>query len=314
MSNLIISQDTYSIFRERSTKPSTYEGAVVQLNEDTMSVDQRARYFELCSWIENKGEKPQIRTLGGYAGTGKTALIAQLAKKYDEQMDIAYCAYTGKAANLLRTRLRRYGVRTSAVSTIHSLLYKAVTDESGRLVDWTRQHLEGMFDLIVVDEASMMDEKIFKDFLSTGVNVLAVGDHGQLPPVVGEFNLMEKPHLRLEKIHRQAEASPIIALSKHVRETGRLPHSWNYGGDDVQIVSKRELRSVIQHVYSLPGIHPLDVGLLAFSNKTRVSLNQMAREVWLGKQLTIHPRLQGHRDLSTERRSPGLQRHARFAG
>jgi len=282
---VLVETNDYKIYTSHTSSMKEDAGnssGAITLNEDTMSSDQRARYFEICTWIENSSpNKDQVRTLGGYAGTGKTALIAQLAQKYERTMDIAYCAYTGKAANLLRSRLRYYGVRTSDVTTLHSLLYRAVTDDNGRVTSWEpRLELEAMFDLIVVDEASMVDKQLFDDLTKHGIPILAVGDHGQLPPVNGDFNLMEQPQLRLEKIHRQAESSPIIALSKHVRDTGRLPSSWGYEGQDVQIVSKREMRAVIDNVYSLPGIKPIDVGLLAFSNKMRVTLNRLAREVW----------------------------------
>jgi len=36
--------------------------------------------------------------------------------------------------------------------------------------------------LVVVDEASMVDETIHRHLASLGCRVLYVGDHGQLPP------------------------------------------------------------------------------------------------------------------------------------
>ena len=47
-----------------------------------------------------------------------------------------------------------------------------------------------------------------------GVPIIVVGDHGQLPPVKGKFNLMENPIFKLEQIHRQAADNPIIKLSE----------------------------------------------------------------------------------------------------
>ncbi|MBK8246383.1 MAG: AAA family ATPase [Gemmatimonadetes bacterium] len=41
--------------------------------------------------------------------------------------------------------------------------------------------------LIIVDEASMVNEKMAKDLIAKGVPILAVGDPGQLPPVEGAF-------------------------------------------------------------------------------------------------------------------------------
>ena len=56
----------------------------------------------------------------------------------------------------------------------------------------------------------MVNEDIFKDLLSYNIPIIAVGDHVQLAPIEGMFNLMEKPQLRLENIHRQEENNPIM--------------------------------------------------------------------------------------------------------
>jgi hypothetical protein len=60
-----------------------------------------------------------VQTLGGYAGTGKTTVIRTLKTYLPE---FAVCAYTGKAANVLRMK----GV---SASTIHSLIYHPVERE-----------------------------------------------------------------------------------------------------------------------------------------------------------------------------------------
>ncbi|HKM20088.1 MAG TPA: ATP-dependent RecD-like DNA helicase, partial [Candidatus Dojkabacteria bacterium] len=53
--------------------------------------------------------------------------------------------------------------------------------------------------------------------------ILAVGDHGQLPPVEGKFNLMASPMLRLEEIYRQEKGNPIIMVSELARKYGDIP-------------------------------------------------------------------------------------------
>ena len=130
---------------------------------------------------------------------------------------IAFCAYTGKAASVLRSKLPG----GNEVSTIHRLLYTpavtvlcAASDqmlprEGGRCPAHrhgehpcaTRQQvsfspkmdpLDGL-DLVVADEASMIPGRLWEDLTRHGVPVLAVGDHGQLPPVQSSFNLMARP-------------------------------------------------------------------------------------------------------------------------
>ncbi len=190
----------------------------------TLSEDQAAALRDIGAWYRNKSAP--FLTLGGYAGTGKTTLIAYLRKalrEYDEHASVAFCAYTGKAAQVLSDKLREQRVmrRGDSVSTIHSLIYTSedTADDSPR---WIRKDKLGR-DLIVVDEASMVDETIWRDLLSFEVPVLAVGDHGQLPPVGSSFNLMAEPDLRLERVFRQAEGSSIIEVAAIARTTGVIP-------------------------------------------------------------------------------------------
>ena len=141
-----------------------------------------------------------IQTLGGYAGTGKTTLIATLLDTIPDifqNLVISVCAFTGKAANVLR----RKGV--ASASTIHSLIYEARRDPSTNKIEFTlRESLP--CDLIIVDEASMVGKDLYDDLLSFNLPTIFVGDHGQLEPVGSDFNLMKFPDYRLESIHRNA--------------------------------------------------------------------------------------------------------------
>src|SRR3954447_26441989 len=95
----------------------------------SLSDEQRAAVDRLLSFPS------PVQTLGGYAGTGKTTVIRTL----NEELPLfAVCAYTGKAANVLR----RKGV---AASTIHSLIFKA-RDELWR-DERARVHVKVVFDL-----------------------------------------------------------------------------------------------------------------------------------------------------------------------
>jgi exodeoxyribonuclease-5 len=97
--------------------------------------------------------------------------------------------------------------------------------------------------MIVLDEASMVDEVLYKDLCSYGLPILAVGDHGQLPPVQGALNLMASPAIRLEKIHRQAADNPIVQMSLRARE-GRGILTGDYGA--VRKVTRRRLPEILE--------------------------------------------------------------------
>lgn len=191
---------------------------------NSLSSDQAQALSKIGVWL--KSGNTQHISLGGYAGTGKTTLLAALRHVLKQNMpdkSVAFGAYTGKAAQVLRTKLKAEKILqpVDSCSTLHSLMYYSKGGKDSA-PSWTkRESLK--YDLLVVDEASMVSEEIWNDLLSFGKPVLAVGDHGQLPPINSSFNLMDEPDLRLEKIWRQAADSPIIQLATIARTTGQIP-------------------------------------------------------------------------------------------
>jgi exodeoxyribonuclease-5 len=246
-----------------------------------LSADQQHVLDTLLSWYEGsalaKGGQRFI-TLGGYAGTGKTTLISVFRAKLHgkhKKLKVAFCSYTGKAARVLNGKLKELGAvyKGDSVSTIHSLIYSPLTDKNEEIIGWERKK-ELAADLIVIDEASMVNQAIWQDLLTYKKPIIAVGDHGQLPPISGNFSLMNEPVLRLEKIHRQVEDNPIIKVSILARETGNIPVGTynNYvrklekGDSDTNEFISEQLMGNLS-----------DTLILCGYNHTRVKLNEYIR-------------------------------------
>lgn len=205
-----------------------------------LSQDQQAAHDAILAWYrahQTGAQKPlQILTLGGYAGTGKTTLIARLTGSLRAEKPaptISFCCFTGKASLVLRQKLWKVqALGGSYCGTIHGMIYTPNIDpKTQRVIGWRRKgtdEIEG--DLFILDEASMVDEKLLGDLQSYGRPILAVGDHGQLPPVSGTLNLMENPQIRLEHIHRQATGNPIIRVSILARESREIKLGYAEGG------------------------------------------------------------------------------------
>jgi exodeoxyribonuclease-5 len=247
-----------------------------------LSRDQRHVLDSVLDWWRD-GHGQHI-TIGGYAGTGKTTLIGAIKNAIAAERPetaTAFCCFTGKAARVLREKLSaaRALERHDTCGTIHSLIYIPVLDARQRVASWnlvdTIPH-----ELVFVDEASMVNEEIWRDLCSFGARVIAVGDHGQLPPVEGRFNLMEDPQLRLEKIHRQEEGNPIIRLSMMAREEGRIPVGVH--GPGVEKMD-RGLEETEERVDELLARHDRDTMVLCGLNRTRVALNRRMRAI-LGRE------------------------------
>ena len=242
-----------------------------------LSTEQQAAIQVLLKWFENTQKKPYI-TLGGFAGTGKTTLIAEFKTelvKINKKLKLAFCSYTGRATQNLKNRLKAenaLGSKTT-ISTIHGLIYDPIENNQGVIVGWSRKD-ELEKDLIIVDEASMIDESIWRDLLSYKIPIVAVGDHGQLPPIQGVFNLMAKPELLLNEIHRQAKNNPIIAVSTMARKTGNIPIQ-SFGSHVVKYLRNDPEAQTLSG--ELLARYTTDTLILCGFNATRVKINQFIR-------------------------------------
>lgn len=241
-----------------------------------LSNDQKTALKSLLNWYGSKAG--QYITLGGYAGTGKTTLIAILRQKLktvDKKIKVAFVSYTGKAARVLKNKLEEQKVvdESDFVGTIHSLIYSPIVNDKKEITGWKKKEVVEQ-DLIIIDEASMVSEPIWQDLLSFNRLVIAVGDHGQLPPIEGRFNLMERPLLKLTEIHRQARDNPIIQLSIWAREKGIIPAG--VYGKGVKKFNKRD-SWVAQEVEEELKNYQQDTMVLCGYNRTRVELNKFIR-------------------------------------
>lgn len=245
-----------------------------------LSDKQQSAVKDILGWY--KGGNNQYITLGGYAGTGKTTLMGFLSKvlrEKDKKLKIAFCSFTGKASRVLQRKLRDTNsiYKYDYTGTIHRLIYRPVTDDKGEVINWERMATdEFLYDLIVVDEASMITRDIWNDLLSFNKPILAVGDHGQLPPIDGNFNLMENPQLRLEEIYRQQINNPIIKVSEIARKYGKIPVE--EFSNTVKKLDKKnpETGELLESMFES---YDTDTMVLTGYNSSRVRLNQGIRQL-----------------------------------
>jgi exodeoxyribonuclease V alpha subunit len=173
----------------------------------------------------------------GGPGVGKTTIvkaIVHLARLGHRR--VALAAPTGRAA-------KRLSEATAAEAmTIHRLLeYQPHEGGFGR----TRENpLEA--DVLVVDEASMVDALLFRAVLGAlrpGAQLILVGDIDQLPSVGAGAVLADvidsgaATVIRLTEIFRQAAASKIV-VSAHRINRGELPELDTAGNSDFYFISR----------------------------------------------------------------------------
>lgn len=143
------------------------------LNKGLLEGQRKAILFALCS---------SFTLLTGGPGTGKSFTIAELIKSYRALFGpdklIALAAPTGKATQHLQPLLEGLPIK---LATLHRLLdvYKQPLLEPEDKVPL-------IYDLIVIDEASMIDLPLMARLLThlkKGAKLVLVGDPEQLPPV-----------------------------------------------------------------------------------------------------------------------------------
>ena len=260
------------VFHVQDLNPAKTDGTEYKFDpkvkRSDLSEDQQEVYDAIINWA-TRTQIPYL-TMGGYAGTGKTTVTAAVAGELAKKFDIAFCAFTGRAAGVLSRKLVENGLGNLPCQTIHSLIYKPdVNEKTGEIEGWAlKEPMELGYDMFVVDEASMLAKDLWDDLKSYGRPILLVGDHGQLAPVGDNPNLMKRPDLRLEKIHRQAEGNPILALAEFVRNGGK-PRYFQPTDDRVKFV--HGFPTVAERM-------DMDSAAICFKNSTRCSINKVARE------------------------------------
>lgn len=257
----------------------------------------------ISSWYHDSED--QVFFLAGYAGTGKTTLARTIVDQLGAGK-VCIGAYTGKAAQVLRRKgfpgattihgmiyiptgrnrmkleeiARELAVQNDPDKTPVKderkvrLLERQLKNEHEKLgqpaftLDTESDVREA--DLIVIDECSMIDERIGEDLLSFGVKVLVIGDPGQLPPIKGAgYFTSNEPDCMLEEIHRQAADNPIIDMATKVRDGETLPLG-RYGHS--RILRKSSLNNEAE--YAL--LKAADQVLVGY-HTTRMRINNMMR-------------------------------------
>jgi hypothetical protein len=224
--------------------------------------------------------------INGYAGTGKTFLLANIRKELFARLpglfSAAFCTYTGKASSVILSKLEENQALfpEDYVGTIHGLIYKVIRawdKDLNRFVikGFRRRSIEEFYhNIIFVDEASMVSQTIWDDLHYFGVPIIAVGDHGQLPPIGDDHNPMQNSNYTLTEIHRQALNSPILKLADFARKYGYIPRNKTFGDGVFKIGwGNEDCKTLVEKAD-----HEDDMIMLCGFNHSRINLNKMARE------------------------------------
>ena len=251
-----------------------------------------------------------VFVLKGYAGTGKTTIVATLvAQLKNVETKYILLAPTGRAAKVIGN----YSGKPAF--TIHKRIYFPKKNQSGG-VSFTLQPNKFKNTLFIVDESSMisdhsqdtklhangslLDDLFFYVEAGTNCKLLLIGDTAQLPPV----NMSVSPaldidalslhynktvhHIELDEVMRQAEGSGILHNATELRELLNShfldTFQFNIKGfkDIVRLQDGYEIQDAIHSAYDTNGLE--ETVFIVRSNKRANQYNQQIRTSILSKE------------------------------
>ena len=187
------------------------KAAHVDLTTETSLKDLQIQAIEMAA-------KSPFSLITGGPGTGKTYTLARIVKALQQDepnLRVALAAPTGKAAqrmqSVLTAEFQRAGIdhlKVNDAQTIHRLL-----GLGGRSTPRYHRYETLPFDLIIIDEGSMLDlalASLLFDAIAVGTRVIILGDADQLAAVdagavladLGETNALKPYRVHLQESNR----------------------------------------------------------------------------------------------------------------
>ncbi len=271
---------------------------------------------KLSDFVSTSSRSNEIFLMKGYAGTGKTSIIAALVKAFVKlKIKSVLLAPTGRAAKVLSN------YSDKEAFTIHKKIYRqrSSSDGFGKFILDTNLHSNTFF---IVDEASMISNQSYENsvfgsgrllddlieyvYNDKGCKLILIGDTAQLPPV--KLNIspaLDRKELEyygkdiieyeLTEVIRQAEDSGILFNATNIRkiinektgigEAVKLDNFLKFklkGFNDIQRVNGADLIEIISDAYDK--YTEKGVAVICRSNKRANRFNQGIRSMILYRE------------------------------
>lgn len=281
--------------------PDQFRSTVVDALGVEPTDQQRALIDALCRFCSPAAPPLSVFLLNGYAGTGKTSVIAALVKALGRSnCPTVLLAPTGRAAKVLSSFAGKKAF------TIHRKIYRS--DMLGNTVA-----IAGVADnphsgtIFIVDEASMigsseshslLDDLVQYVYSGDNCRMILLGDTAQLPPV----GCSESPAMSVARLSALGLRVSRAVLTRTVRQTSRSGILYNATSlrramktdplpipqlrvtpfSDVRSISAEELQDSLSSSYSSYGIN--NTILITRSNKRAMEFNMAIRRTILEKE------------------------------
>ncbi|QYC41180.1 ATP-dependent RecD-like DNA helicase [Nonomuraea coxensis DSM 45129] len=257
------------LLRARSTLPLR-----AFREDDSLHDDQRAAVTMALT--------STVSVITGGPGVGKSHTVRAIATAVRQAGGtVTLTAPTGKAAKRLSELTRLPAM------TVHRMLAQQPDPEPGTLFD----ERPSRADLIVVDEASMLDLHLATRLVAavpSGSHLLLIGDSDQLPSIgpgdvlADLLRVPAVPRVQLTHVFRQAGGSGIVEAAHRIR-AGRMPVTPGRGGfwfeelDDPEKVAQRVAHLAMVAIPRKQGVEPGQVQVLCPMRKGETGATALGR-------------------------------------
>lgn len=249
------------------------------MSEVVLSSCQSKALLGLTRWYNGSVSNAILQ---GEAGSGKTFLIEQFITSLGNRVKPLLLAETHEAVRVLaKSTNYKYDV-----NTICSALNLVLTPDQDKLVLKQRAIPELEYNLLIVDEASQLDDFKIEKLQETGKYILFVGHKSQLPPVDVNQSIVEVLESPIFK-----KGYPEFLLETQQRHKGEL---YKFCQDVEKIIYSAtvpepkfgielpDVLEMIQHEEVKDKIIKGQFVALAYTNERVVELNDLIRRSLFG--------------------------------
>ena len=171
--------------------------------------------------VFKNSKEMEIKLLGA-SGTGKTTVLAEFVK--DLRIKVAIATLSHKAKTVIRGKIPHSNF--IKFHTLASLLNMKLNQETGDFTEEGKNPVIQDFDLIIIDECSMVSKEtlaLIRKKKSKKCKVIYAGDFAQLPPIGEKESALEHdvtvPKIELTQRVRQSFGSSILDFSDLYRNS-----------------------------------------------------------------------------------------------
>jgi len=261
--------------------------------------EQQLAYEGLLDFIDNGNHRDQYATLNGFAGTGKTYLLAKLVETLTRRRFIV-AAIAHKAKEVIADKIRSRNVEPMTVAALVAMKFD---DETGQFFEdpYEKELPIADADIVIIDEGSMINENTIKYIFQKKMHrtvVIFAGDKSQIRPIgndkLNEFSpIFNNPNIfNLRNRVRQGEGNPILEHMDYYKDLAIDPSPVIKSIDELlredeendlgKIIYRNDMRQVTSQYlqYFQQAMEEQNTNLLkvvTYKNSSRHLINELVR-------------------------------------